>query len=93
MAEPKAQAGADALRGSTRTTTQAGTFGLLLGALLAFDVVRLTPEQVAAVLPLGAGVVCFLQRLAENRLGKGFLRVVNPPKAPRKRARTRRRAA
>lgn len=78
----------DALQGSTRTTTQAGTFGLILGALLAFNLVHLTPEQVTAVMPLGAGLVCFLQRLAENRLGRGFLRAVPVEPKPK---RTRRR--
>lgn len=78
----------DALQGSTRTTTQAGTFGLGLGALLAFKVVRLTPEQVTAIMPLGAGVVCFLQRWEENRIGRGFLRPV-PPVVRRRRPRKR----
>lgn len=76
----------DALQGSTRTTTQTGAFGLILGALLAFNLLRLTPEQVAAVMPLGAGAVCFLQRMAENRAGRGFLRAV-PPDHPRGRRR------
>lgn len=77
----------DALQGSARTTTQTGTFGLVLGALLAFNVLHLTPEQVAATMPLGAGLVCFLQRLVENRLGWGFLRTVPP--APKRRRRRR----
>jgi hypothetical protein len=75
------------LRRPGRTGAQSGGLGAVLGILLAFDVVRLSPEQVAAVMAFGTPVVGFAQVLVENRIGRGFLRTV-----PKKRKRRRRKA-
>lgn len=75
------------VKGATRTGTQTGAFSALLGALLALNVVHLTPGQIVAIMPIGSGIACFVIRVVENRFGHALFRTVVEDKPVRRRRR------
>lgn len=73
--------------GATRTGTQVGFPGAVVVMLGSFGVIDWTMEQTVAVLTVTALATAFVQRLVEDRIGRGFLREVPADNKPRRRRR------
>lgn len=66
----------------TRTGVQGGAAYAVLEFLVAFNLIALDGRQWAISMVVLTAVVSWLQNLAENRFGHGFLRAVPPTDEP-----------
>jgi hypothetical protein len=57
-----------------RTLIQGFSIPGLLGLLMVFNVVRISPDQAIALAPFLAGAGALIMRIVENKLGKGLFR-------------------